>query len=170
MAEFSKSIEIKKEKAKSIPETVGTWWKEVSVAAGTQASPGKLYAVGKYVVELTRNSLGDGKSDGKITASFDAEKITIEIEALTGEGREINLNVGGSYGMKETIEYADDFFIEAGGNRWEKAPVKALLEEEGESNVQDGSKVTFIKYIGAPPVEEDEEEEVVERYMGNRKW
>ena len=166
--EFVKSIEIGSAQAKNITEIVGAWWKETSKEANSKATPGKLYAIGNYLIELAKNSLSDGKSDGKIKAFFDSERIKIEIEAFSDEGREMNLNVGGNYGMKETIEYADDFVVESNGKRWEKASVREMLQEYGESNLRTGSKVTFIKFIVAPPAEEGEEED--NNKFRNSRW
>jgi len=84
-AAFEKSLEIKAGQASAIPTLVNNWWKEVSGQSGTVASPGKLYAIGNYLVQLVKNSLSDGKSDGKVTAIFDAEKIKIIIDDLGGE-------------------------------------------------------------------------------------
>ncbi|EKE10594.1 MAG: hypothetical protein ACD_15C00236G0001, partial [uncultured bacterium] len=61
---FERSIEIKASQASSILQLIGNWWKEISKESGTAATPGKLYAVGNYLVELVKNSLGDGKGDG----------------------------------------------------------------------------------------------------------
>lgn len=152
---FERSIEIKAAQAGSISQLVGTWWKEVSKESGTTATPGKLYAVGNYLLELVKNSLGDGKSDGRVSAFFDGEKIKIVIEDLGTEEKEINLNVNGSYGMKEAIEYADDFMIESKGKLYEKDKYNRM-EETDESDVYAGSQVTFVKYLIAPPAEEAE--------------
>ncbi len=160
-----RSVEIEAGKAGSIPETVSVWWKEISKEAQSRTSPGKLYAIGNYLVEMAKNSLSDGKSDGKITAYFDDERIKITIEAFSGEVRELNLNVGGSYGMKEAIDYADDFIVESAGKRYEKAKVRELLEEYGDTELRTGSKVTFIKFIVAPPIEEEED---YDRFKGAR--
>jgi hypothetical protein len=152
---FERSLEIKATQASSIPTIVTVWWKEISKESGTQATPGKLYAVGNYLIELVRNSLGDGKSDGKVTAIFDDEKIKIVIDDLGTEEKEISLNVGGNYGMKEVIEYADDFMVESKGVTYEKDR-KGRIEEVDESDVYVGSRVTFVKFNVAPPVEEEE--------------
>lgn len=152
---FEKSLEIKAEQASSIPTIVLTWWKEISKQSQTTAMPGKLYAVGNYLIEMVKNSLGDGKSDGKVTAIFDDEKIKIVIDDLGTEEKDINLNVGGSYGMKEAIEYADDFMVESRGVTYEKNR-RGHIEEVDESDVYAGSRVTFVKFIVAPPAEEEE--------------
>lgn len=161
---FERSIEIGAEKAKMIPELVGSWWKEISKEAKSSATPGKLYAVGNYLVALVKNILGDGKSDGKISAIFDSEKIEIMIEDLGGEEKEINLNVSGDYGMKEILEYADVFVVETKGRRYEKDR-RNNLEEVDDSELYVGSKVVLIKYIGLPPIEEEEE-----TYRGGRDF
>lgn len=144
---FERSVEIKAGQGSFIPEKIGSWWKEVSKEAITEAIPGKLYAIGNYLVSLAKNSLGDGKSDGRVTASFDPKQITIVIEDFGNEVREMNLNVGGDFGMKETIDYADDFTIEAGGRLYEKVNTRELVEEVDDSDVCYGSKVTFVKNI-----------------------
>ena len=154
--EFVKSIEIKAAQANSIPVVVGAWWKETSKQSGTTATPGKLYAVGNYLVELVKNSLADGKSDGRVSAYFDDEKIKIVIEDFGTAEKEVNLNVSGSYGMKEAIEYADDFAVESKGRIYEKDR-RGRIEEVDESDVYVGSRVTFVKYNVAPPAEEAEE-------------
>jgi anti-sigma regulatory factor (Ser/Thr protein kinase) len=152
---FEKSLEIKKEQAGSIVTIVPTWWKEISKQSGAPVTPGKLYAMGNYLVELVKNSLGDGKSDGKVTAIFDEDKIKIVIEDFGSEEKDISLNVGGNYGMKEAIEYADDFMVEAKGVTYEKDKY-GRLEEVDESDIYTGSRTTFVKFNVAPPAEEDE--------------
>jgi hypothetical protein len=152
---FERSLEIKATQAHSIPTLVAAWWKEISSQSGTKATPGKLYAVGNYLVEMAKNSLGDGKSDGKVTAIFDDEKIKIVIDDLGAEEKEINLNMGGNYGMKEVIEYADDFMVEFKGVTYEKDK-RGRIEEVDESDLYVGSRVTFVKFNVAPPVEEEE--------------
>ena len=153
---FERSVEIKAAQASSIANLVSSWWKEISKESQTEASQGKLYAVGNYLVELVKNSLGDGKSDGKVTAIFDNEKIMIVIDDFGTEEKEISLNVSGNYGMKEAIEYADDFMVEAKGLTYEKDK-RNRLEETDESDLYVGSRVTFVKYNVAPLVEEAEE-------------
>lgn len=155
MENFERSIEIKGSQASSIPTIITTWWKEISKQSGTSATPGKLYAVGNYLVELVKNSLGDGKSDGKVTAVFDDEKIKIVIDDFGTEEKEINLNMGGNYGMKEVIDYADDFMVEFKGATYEKDR-RGRIEEVDESNLYVGSRVTFVKFNVAPPAEEEE--------------
>lgn len=155
MENFERSIEIKGSQASSIPTIVTAWWKEISKESGAPVTPGKLYAVGNYLVELVKNSLGDGKSDGKVTAVFDGEKIKIVIEDFGTEEKEINLNMGGNYGMKEVIDYADDFMVEFKGVTYEKDR-KGRIEEVDESDLYVGSRVTFVKFNVAPPAEEEE--------------
>lgn len=152
---FEKSIEIKASQANTITTIIPAWWKEISSQSGTAATPGKLYAIGNYLVEMVKNSLGDGKSDGKVTAIFDDEKIKIVIDDLGSEEKEISLNVGGNYGMKEVIEYADDFMVESKGVTYEKDR-KGRIEEVDESDLYVGSRVTFVKFNVAPPAEEAE--------------
>jgi hypothetical protein len=155
--EFSKSLEVEKGKSETaVGLVVAPWWKEVSSQANSKATPGKIFSVGNYLLELAKNSLGDGKGDGKITAVFDDEKIKIVIEDFSIGEKEINLNMGGSYGMKEAIEYADEFAIEAKGAAYEKDR-RGRIEEVDESEVRNGSRVTFVKYYIAPPAEEAEE-------------
>jgi len=164
---FERSLEINKSEASAISEKVSVWWKEISAQANSAASPGKLYAIGNYLVVLVKNSLSDGKSDGKVTAIFDEEKITVLIEDFGSEDREINLNIGGEYGLKEIIEYADDLFIEANGSFYEKNR-RNQMEETDDSDLRTGSKVTLIKYIGAKPVGEQEEEYRAKRNFAER--
>ena len=161
---FERSIEIGAASANLIPELIGKWWKEISKESGTKASQGKLYAVGNYLVALVKNILGDGKSDGKISAIFDSEKIEIVIEDFGSDEKEINLNISGDYGMKEVLEYADDFFVETKGRQYGKDR-RNNLEEVDDSELYVGSRVTFIKDIGAPPREEEEE-----TYRGGRDF
>lgn len=155
MEEYSKSIEISKSE-KAVPEKVEAWWKEISNLSDTKATPGKLYAVGNYLVELIKNSLNDGKSDGKVTATFDDEKITIVVENFASEDSQTNLNVDGDYGLKEIIEYADVLEVEANGRLYGKDN-RNHLEEIDDSDLRVGNRITFVKYIIAPPVEEAEE-------------
>ena len=152
---FTKSLEIKASHASLIPTIVGDWWKELSAEVISPASPGKLYAVGKYLIELAKNSLGDGKSDGKVTVNFNEERIKIVIDDLGAEEKDINLNVGGEYGMKEAIEYFDVFTVESKGKMYEKNR-RNLVEETDESDVYAGSKLTIVKYY-ITPIEEEEE-------------
>jgi len=163
---FEKSLEIKAGQASAIPTLVKDWWKEISSQSGTVASPGKLYAIGNYLIQLVKNSLSDGKSDGKVTAIFDAEKIKIIIDDLGGEEKEISLNFKGEYGMKESIEYFDIFMVESRGKKYEKN-FRNMIEETDESDTHAGSKVTIVKYHVAP-VDEFEEEYQAKRRFGQR--
>lgn len=163
---FERSIEIKASQASNIPSLVLTWWKEISKNSNTLASPGKLYAIGNYLVELAKNSLSDGKSDGLITAIFDEEKIKIIIEDLGSEEKDINLNVAGDYGMKESIEYFDVFTVESKGRMYEKNN-RSMLEETDDSDIYAGSKLTIIKYH-VKPMDEFEESYNVKRNFGER--
>lgn len=156
MEDFSKSIEISMMDTKSIGEKVGGWWKEVSVQSGTAATPGKLYAIGNYLLELVKNSLGDGKSDGKVTANFDDEKIWIVVENFGSEEKDFNPNISGDYGFKEVVEYADELEIESNGKFFEKDR-RNNMEHTDDSDLRNGNKITFVKYIVAPPKEEAEE-------------
>ncbi|HBI33875.1 MAG TPA: hypothetical protein DEA43_02580 [Candidatus Moranbacteria bacterium] len=163
---FESSLEIKAAQASNIPQIVGDWWKEISKQSNSPATPGKLYAVGNYLVQLVKNSLSDGKSNGKVTAIFDEEKIKIVIDDLGSEEKDINLNVKGEYGMKEAIEYFDVFNIESKGKLYEKDN-RNMIEEVDESDVYAGSKVTIIKYH-ITPVEEAEETWQSSRNFGQR--
>lgn len=151
---FERILEIEAGQANLIPTRVLAWWKEISKESKSPATPGKLYAVGNYLVELVKNSLSDGKSNGKVTAIFDDEKIKIVIDDLGVEEKEINLNVAGEYGMKEAIEYFDVFNIESKGKLYEKDN-RNHIEETDESDVYGGSKVTLIKYHITPAEEEE---------------
>jgi hypothetical protein len=164
---FERSIEIKAKEASAITEKVGTWWKEVSKESGTAASVGKLYAIGNYLITLVKNSLGDGKSDGKVSAVFDEEKITLEVEDFGSEDKQQVMNIGGDYGFKEIVEYADAFEIEANGTFYEKNKW-GKMDQTDESDLRVGSKVTFVKYIGVPPVEEEEETYHTKRNFAER--
>lgn len=165
---FEKSIELNSSQASKIPQIIPTWWKEISQESKTIASPGKLYAIGNYLVQLAKNSLGDGKTDGKVTALFDAEKIKVVIEDFGGQEKEINLNMAGDYGLKEAIEYFDVFSIESGGKLYEKNSRNMIEESEiDDSDLRIGSKVTIIKYHVAPK-DEPEEEYYVKRNFRER--
>ncbi|MEI8343899.1 MAG: hypothetical protein WCF93_03050 [Candidatus Moraniibacteriota bacterium] len=142
---FERSLELKATQAGNIAGLVGAWWKEISKQAQSPATPGKLYAIGNYLVELTKNSLSDGKSDGKVTAIFDGEKVKIVIDDLGSGEKEINLNVKGDYGMKESIEYFDVFTVESKGRKYEKN-FRNIVEETDDSDLYDGSKLTIVKY------------------------
>lgn len=165
---FERNVAIEASQAKSIPQIVSTWWKETAKESATLASPGKVYAIGNYLVQLAKNSLGDGKTDGNITAIFDEEKIKIVIEDFGGAEKEINLNMAGDYGMKEAIEYFDVFTIESGGKLYEKNNHNMIEESEmDDSEVRTGSKVMIIKYH-VTPVDEPEEEYHVKRNFSQR--
>jgi hypothetical protein len=163
---FEKSLEIKSSQANAISQLVGTWWKDISGESKTTASAGKLYAIGNYLVPLVKNSLGDGKSEGKIAAIFDGEKIKIVIEDFGNEQRAINLNVAGDYGMKEAIEYFDVFTVESGGRVYEKN-IKNMLEETDDSDLYKGSRVIFVKYH-IKPEDEIEKDYYVKRDFRER--
>ena len=163
---IEKSIEISASQAHSIPQIIAPWWKEISKQSNCPASPGKLYAIGNYLVELVKNSLSDGKSDGKVTAIFDEEKVKIVIDDLGSEEKEISLNVAGDYGMKESIEYFDVFMIESKGRKYEKN-FRNMIEETDNSDLYAGSKVTIIKYH-VTPVDEVEETYDTRRNFGER--
>ncbi len=166
MENFERSLEIEARQASSISTVVGTWWKEVSREVQSPATPGKLYAVGNYLIELTKNSLSDGKSDGKITVIIDEEKIKIVIDDLGSEEKEINLNVKGDYGMKEAIEYFDVFTVESKGRKYEKN-LRNMVEETDNSDLYVGSKLTLVKYH-ITPVDEVEETWQSGRNYGER--
>lgn len=163
---FEKSLEIGAGQASSIGQVVGAWWKEVSKESKSPATPGKLYAIGNYLVELVKNSLSDGRSNGKVTVIFDDEKVKIVIDDQGTEEKEINLNVKGEYGMKEAIEYFDVFTIESRGRKYEKN-IRNMIEETDESDVYAGSKVTILKYH-ITPVDEVEETYHSGRNFGER--
>lgn len=160
---FERSFEIKAGQAGAIAQLVGAWWKEISKEYQGAATPGKLYAVGNYLIELVKNSLGDGKSDGKVTALFDGEKIKIIIDDLGSEEKNISLNMAGDYGMKEALEYFDTFTVESGGRKYEKN-IKNMLEETDNSDLYKGSKVSLVKYHIKP------EDEFEEQFHTNRNF
>jgi hypothetical protein len=163
---FERSLELKASQAGSIASLVGTWWKEISKQAKSPASPGKLYAIGNYLIELAKNSLSDGKGDGKITAIFDSEKVKIVIDDLGSGEKEINLNVKGDYGMKESIEYFDVFTVESRGRKYEKN-FRNMVEETDNSDLYVGSKLTVVKYH-ITPVDEEEQTYHSNRNFGER--
>ncbi len=160
---FERSLEIKASQAGNIASIVGVWWKDISKKSQSPASPGKLYAIGNYLVQLVKNSLSDGKGDGKVTAIFDSEKVKIVIDDLGSGEKEINLNVKGDYGMKESIEYFDVFTVESKGRKYEKN-FRNMVEETDDSDLYVGSKLTIVKYH-VTPVEEEEQ-----TYHSNRNF
>jgi len=163
---FEKSLELKASQASQLGSLVSVWWKEISKQVQTPASPGKLYAIGNYLVELVKNSLSDGKSDGKVVAIFDGEKVKIVIDDLGNAEREINLNVKGEYGMKEALEYFDVFTVEAKGRKYEKN-FRNMLEETDDSDRYGGSQVTLVKYH-ITPVDEEQQAYQMKRNFGER--
>lgn len=126
---------------------LNTWWDKICTENGLNPDDEKIFNFGYYVIELGKNALeyADG---GEIKVIFEGQRITIMVTDQ-GQGFEdlndINYSTSLGHGLSEVRKYADEFTIETNGKKYTKVKGKRKLVETQESDIKQGSKITFIK-------------------------
>ncbi len=123
------------------------WWKRICTEQGVNPEDKSLKQVDYYLMELGKNAL-DYTGGGEIKVIFESNKITVVVSDQ-GQGFEDPnddiLYGSPGHGLSEVKRYADEFIIETNGAKFTKAPKKKKLVRSEETDIQQGSKITFIK-------------------------
>lgn len=139
-----------------IEQSVGTlelvgelneWWGKICIESGINPNDKKLKNIDYYLMELGKNALeyADG---GEIKVIFESNKITVIVtdnKGWDGDPNDDILYGSPGHGLSGIKRYADEFIIETNGKRFTKLPKKKKLARSEDTDVQHGSKITFIK-------------------------
>ena len=138
------------EKSVDTNEVVGElngWWKKICVENKIDPDDRRFKNIDYFIIELGKNAL-EHADGGEIKVLFENDKITV-IVTDRGQGFEnpnddILYGVPG-HGLSEVKRYADEFIIETNGKKFTKVPKKKKLVSSEDTDVQSGTRITFIK-------------------------
>lgn len=125
------------------------WWDKICLENGLNPKDKKIFRLGYYVIGLGKNAL-EYAEGGEIKVIFEPNKITVMVSDQ-GHGFEdrdhVEYSTSSQYGhgLAEIRKYANEFTVETGGIKYAKVAGKRKLAETVPSDIQNGSKITFIK-------------------------
>ena len=123
------------------------WWDKICIESGINPNDKKIYKIGYHVIELGKNAL-EHAGGGTIKVNFERGEVTV-IVTDQGQGFENPnddiLYGAPGHGLSEVKRYADEFIIETRGKKFVKVPKKRNLAISEETDIQQGSKITFVK-------------------------
>lgn len=144
---FSMNID---DRMEEIPGEVGELFQNFCEKNNLDLKNKIIDRIGYHAIELAKN-IADHATSGQIEIRLVGDSIEV-ITRDSGAGfdpvEDIESSIGGGFGLKETMRYADEFFIETKGAKFQKEITKGKrkkLVEKGPSDVTTGSKVTFLK-------------------------
>ena len=121
------------------------WWDGLLKSQNLNPRDETLSTAGYHTVELAKNAFENGDDKVKLSARINDTDVEIIVE---NDGVGFNPieaqenSVGGGFGLKNAIEWADTFVIETGGKKFSKN--NQLIELVGDSNIV-GTKIVFTK-------------------------
>lgn len=124
------------------------WWQKVCGENNIDPNDKKLKNIDYYMIELGKNALecADG---GEIKVIFEKDKITVVVTDQ-GQGFEDpndDILVAPDHGLSKVKHYADEFIIETNSKKFTKVPKKKKLISSENTDVRQGSKITFVKKL-----------------------
>jgi len=123
------------------------WWEKICLENNINPDDKKLKNVDYYIIELGKNAL-EYANGGEIKVIFEKDKIRVVIIDNKGWDNDPNDDIlygSPGHGLSQVKRYADEFIIETNGTKYTKVPKKKKLVMSKDTDVQQGSKITFIK-------------------------
>lgn len=124
------------------------WWDDACIANHLDPRDEKIEEIGYCVIELSKNAL-EYANGGEIKVTFEINKITGVItdrgQGFEDPNDDITYNPG--HGLSEVNDYADEFIVETNGKKFVKVPKNEKLVSSEETDIQEGTRITFIKRL-----------------------
>ena len=98
-------------------------------------------------MELGKNALEIAEG-GEIKVIFEPDKIKVVVtddKGWDGDPNDDILYGSPGHGLSGVKRYADEFIIESNGVKFTKVPKKKKLVKTEDTEVEQGTKITFIK-------------------------
>lgn len=139
----------------TLPGNIGTWFDEFCLMNSLDFNNKIINLIGYHIIELAKNAYDYGESrDSFIEIKIREGSIEITVQDF-GRGfedplDEINSSMGGGFGLRSTMRFSDDFFIETRGKKFCKETTKSQkkrLVYAAQSDVVLGSRIIFTKKI-----------------------
>jgi hypothetical protein len=130
-----------------LPGAIGNWWTRICLESKIEFSPKQLedldYAA-YCLIEVARNAF-EKVGHGEIKVIFERGRV---IATISDEGHgfeDPKQQMPFNHGLDHVKKYADEFIIETNGKRFTKIKNEPELAETRDTDIQQGSKITFIK-------------------------
>ena len=150
---FLSSLHPEAEQAEKTYDTFGLltmmseWWKKICLENNIIPDDKKLKNVDYYIMELGKNAL-EYAGGGEIKVIFDPDKIRVVVidnKGWDGDPNDDILYYSPGHGLSEVKKFADEFIIETNGQKFTKIPKRKKLVRTQDTDIKQGSKITFIK-------------------------
>ena len=126
---------------------MNTWWKQICAESNINPNDKKLKNIDYYMMELGKNALEIAEG-GEIKVIFEPDKIKVVVtddKGWDGDPNDDILYGSPGHGLSGVKRYADEFIIESNGVKFTKVPKKKKLVKTEDTEVEQGTKITFIK-------------------------
>lgn len=128
------------------------WWEQICSEVNIRPRDRRLKNIEYFILELGKNIL-EHADGGELKVIFEKGRITVVATDRAGgiEDPDATLIYGNpEHGLDAIRKFADEFTIETRGRKFVKLPkgkrVKdKVFDESGETDIQQGSRVTFLK-------------------------
>jgi len=139
-----------------LPRKIDEWFQGFCIENNLNPKNKAIGRIAYYIIELAKNAVQHG-SNGYVRVKLIGDSIEVTVQD-TGSGFEdpiedMEFSVGGGYGLKDAMRYANDFSIETKGLKFHKEITRGKpkkLVQTGASETLIGSKVIFVKRIKLP--------------------
>lgn len=130
-----------------IPQAISEWWSKICSESNLNPNDRRLQNLSYYFIEVARNAF-EKVGSGELKVIFEPKRITIVVYDQGGgfgDADDVNYAMAMGHGLSQVKKYADEFSIETNGKKYVKVKGKSKLVESLETDIQQGSKITFIK-------------------------
>lgn len=129
-----------------LPGAVNTWWSQICSENNLNPEEKRLKKIKSCLNEIARNAF-EKVGGGEIKVIFESKKVTITVTDQGHGFKNPNENILAGHGLHQVKSYADEFTIETNGKKFTKIKDKKEFIETENTNIQQGSKISFIKKI-----------------------
>ncbi|MEI7426247.1 MAG: hypothetical protein WCK16_05005 [Candidatus Moraniibacteriota bacterium] len=129
-----------------LPRAINDWWHDICKENKFKANERRKFDKSHdCLLELGKNAF-EYSGGGEIKVIFEPKKIIITVSD-NGSGFDDNPNsiMVEHHGLYFVNKYADELIIETNGKKYSKVRGSASLLEISETDIMNGSKITFIK-------------------------
>jgi len=120
------------------------WWQKICTESGLNLNSKELKKIDYYLLEIARNAF-ENIGSGEIKVIFEPKKATIIITDHGHGFENPNEDIQLGHGLHQVKKYADEFIIESNGAKFTKIPKRKKLVKTEDTDIMQGSKITFIK-------------------------
>lgn len=130
-----------------IPEKIDEWWAQICSENNLNPNERRLKNLMYHFIEVARNAF-EKVGSGELKVTFEPKKIVIVVHDQGegfGDADDVNNAMAMGHGLSQVKKYADEFVVETNGRKYVKGKGKQKLIESQDTDIQRGSKITFIK-------------------------